>query len=71
MLVQNFILNTHLFMKKSTNLIVSFALFTVITLVIYFAFKLVAAGYYITALVPIGLLLFALTIGIWYIAKQD
>jgi hypothetical protein len=40
-------------MKKSTNLIASFALFTVITLVIYFAFKLVAAGYYITALIPI------------------
>jgi hypothetical protein len=58
-------------MKKSTNLIASFALFTVITLVIYFAFKLVAAGYYITALIPIGMLLVALTMGIWYIAKQD
>jgi hypothetical protein len=58
-------------MKKSTNLIASFTLFSVITLVIYIAFKLVAAGYYITALVPISLLLVALTIGIWHIAKQD
>jgi hypothetical protein len=58
-------------MKKSTNLIASLTLFSVITLVIYIAFKLVAAGYYITALVPISLLLVALTIGIWYIAKQD
>ena len=58
-------------MKKSTNLIASFALFTVITLVIYFAFKLVAAGYYITALIPISLLLVVLTMGIWHIAKQD
>jgi uncharacterized membrane protein YqjE len=58
-------------MKKSTNLIASFALFSVITLVIYFAFKLVAAGYYFTALVPIGLLLVALTIGIWRLANQE
>jgi uncharacterized membrane protein YqjE len=58
-------------MKKSTGLIASFALFTVITLVIYLAFKLVAAGYYITALVPISLLLAALTVGIWHLAKQD
>jgi hypothetical protein len=58
-------------MKKSTNLIASFTLFSVITLVIYIAFKLVAAGYYITALVPISLLLVALTIGVWHIAKQD
>ena len=58
-------------MKKSTNLIASFTLFSVITLVIYIAFKLVAAGYYITALVPISLFLVALTIGIWHIAKQD
>jgi hypothetical protein len=58
-------------MKKSTNLIASFALFTVITLVIYLAFKLVAAGYYITALIPITLLLVGLIIGIWYIVKQE
>jgi hypothetical protein len=58
-------------MKKSTNLIASFTLFSVITLVIYIAFKLVAAGYYITALVPISLLLVALTMGVWHIAKQD
>ncbi|GAC27645.1 hypothetical protein [Brumicola pallidula] len=58
-------------MKKSTNLIASFALFTVITLVIYIAFKLVAAGYYITALIPITLLLVGLIIGIWYIVKQE
>lgn len=58
-------------MKKSTNLIASFALFTVITLVIYLAFKLVAAGYYITALIPITLLLIGLIIGIWYIVKQE
>jgi uncharacterized membrane protein YqjE len=58
-------------MKKSTNLIASFALFTVITLVIYLAFKLVAAGYYMTALIPITLLLVGLIIGIWYIVKQE
>ncbi|MFB0912549.1 MAG: hypothetical protein QMA97_05155 [Glaciecola sp.] len=58
-------------MKKSTNLIASFALFTVITLIIYLAFKLVAAGYYITALIPITLLLVGLIIGIWYIVKQE
>jgi hypothetical protein len=58
-------------MKKSTNLIASFALFTAITLVIYFAFKLVAAGYYITALIPITVLLVGLVIGVWYIATQD
>jgi hypothetical protein len=43
----------------------------VITLVIYIAFKLVAAGYYITALIPITLLLVGLIIGIWYIVKQE
>jgi len=58
-------------MKKYTNLIASFALFTAITLVIYIAFKLVAAGYFLTALIPIGLLVFVLAIGIWRIAKDD